>query len=108
LPGTHRIEEYPSDQLAAEIERPVEAPAGSFLVFDSMVFHRAGHNVSSMPRRGVNHVYALPFIAQQMSLPDILAGRYADDPALARLFGYETQPASSVDAWWSSRRARRR
>jgi ectoine hydroxylase-related dioxygenase (phytanoyl-CoA dioxygenase family) len=108
LPGTHRIEQFPSDTLAAEIEQAVEAPAGSFLLFDSMLFHRAGHNGSTMPRRAVNHVYTLPFIAQQISLPDALGGRYADDPELARLFGYQTRPAVSVEAWWAGRRARRR
>jgi ectoine hydroxylase-related dioxygenase (phytanoyl-CoA dioxygenase family) len=108
LPATHRVEQAPSETLAAEIEEPVEAPAGSFLMFDSMLFHRAGHNASSTPRRAVNHVYTLPFIAQQISLPDVLGGRYADDPLLARLFGYQTRPASSVEAWWEGRRARKR
>jgi len=107
LPGTHRIEHFPSDTVAKEMERPVEAPAGSFLVFDSMLFHRAGYNTSSSMRRAVNHVYALPFIGQQISMPDVLQGRYAEDPALRRLFGYETKPVSSVDAWWARRRARR-
>ena len=107
LPGTHRIEHFPSDTLAAEIERPVEAPAGSFLVFDSMLFHRAGHNTSATVRRAVNHVYALPFIGQQISMPDVLHGRYVDDPVLRRLFGYDTNPAPSVDGWWARRRARR-
>jgi ectoine hydroxylase-related dioxygenase (phytanoyl-CoA dioxygenase family) len=108
LPGTHRIEEFPSETLVVEIEHAVEAPAGSFLVFDSMLFHRAGYNASSKPRRAVNHVYTLPFIAQQISLPDVLGGRYANDEALARLFGYQTCPASSVEAWWEGRRARKR
>ena len=107
LPGTHRIEQFPSDALAKEIERPVEAPAGSFLVFDSMLFHRAGHNKSTAMRRAVNHVYALPFIGQQVSMPDVLLGRYADDPQLRRLFGYDTKPVPSVDAWWARRRAKR-
>jgi ectoine hydroxylase-related dioxygenase (phytanoyl-CoA dioxygenase family) len=107
LPGTHRVEHFPSDALAKEIERPVEAPAGSFVVFDSMLFHRAGHNRSTAMRRAVNHVYALPFIGQQISMPDVLQGRYADDPALRRLFGYETKPVASVDDWWARRRARR-
>ena len=107
LPGTHRIEHFPSDTLAKEIERAVEAPAGSFLVFDSMLFHRAGHNRSTAMRRAVNNVYALPFIGQQISMPDVLQGRYADDPALRRLFGYDTKPVASVDDWWARRRARR-
>jgi hypothetical protein len=107
LPGTHKIEQFPSDALVGDIELSVEAPAGSFIVFDSMLFHRAGHNDSAMPRRAVNQVYALPFIGQQISIPDMLGGRYSDEPALARLLGYETRPAPSVEAWWSSRRARR-
>jgi len=106
FPGTHRTEQFPSAALAKEIERPIEAAAGSFLVFDSMLFHRAGHNTSTAMRRAVNHVYALPFIGQQISLPALLQGRYADDPNLRRLFGYETEPVSSVDAWWARRRAR--
>jgi ectoine hydroxylase-related dioxygenase (phytanoyl-CoA dioxygenase family) len=107
LPGTHKVEQFPSSQLAAELEQSVEAPAGSYLVFDSMLFHRAGHNGSSAPRRAVNQVYTLPFIAQQISMPDVLGGRYADDPLLGRLLGYQTQPARSVGAWWARRRARR-
>ena len=108
LQGTHKIEQFPSAAIVSELERSIEAPAGSFLVFDSMVFHRAGHNRSTRPRRAVNHVYGLPFIAQQISLPDVLGGRHAHDPALARLFGYETRPAASLEAWWESRRARLR
>jgi ectoine hydroxylase-related dioxygenase (phytanoyl-CoA dioxygenase family) len=108
LQGTHKIEQFPSAPVAAELERSIEAPAGSFVVVDSMVFHRAGHNTSARPRRAVNHVYGLPFIAQQISLPDVLGGRYAHDPDLARLFGYETRPAASLEAWWESRRARLR
>lgn len=106
LPASHRMEAFPSEQTAHDLAQPLEAPAGSFLMFDSMVFHRAGTNASSHPRRAVNHVYALPFIAQQISMPDVLGGRYADDPALARLLGYETRPAPSLEAWWARRRTR--
>ena len=42
----------------------------------------------------VNQVFSTPIIAQQISLPDALDGRYAGDPALARLLGYEVAPAA--------------
>jgi ectoine hydroxylase-related dioxygenase (phytanoyl-CoA dioxygenase family) len=77
-------------------------------VFDSMVFHRAGENRSGRPRRAVNQVFSTPIIAQQISLPDALQGKYADDPALARLLGYDVAPARSVAAWRERRLARRR
>jgi ectoine hydroxylase-related dioxygenase (phytanoyl-CoA dioxygenase family) len=106
IPGSHRMEQFPSDAVAAELDTPVAADPGSFIVFDSMVFHRAGQNRSGRPRRAVNHVFSTPIIAQQISLPDALNGRYASDPALARLFGYDVAPARSVKAWRERRLAR--
>jgi ectoine hydroxylase-related dioxygenase (phytanoyl-CoA dioxygenase family) len=100
------MEQFPSDVVAAELDTSVSADPGSFIVFDSMVFHRAGENRSGRPRRGVNHVYSTPIIAQQISLPDALNGRYAGDPALARLLGYDAAPARSVSAWRERRLAR--
>jgi ectoine hydroxylase-related dioxygenase (phytanoyl-CoA dioxygenase family) len=106
IPGSHRMEQFPSDAVAAELDTSVSAEPGSFIVFDSMVFHRAGENRSGRPRRAVNQVFSTPIIAQQISLPDALNGRYADDPALARLFGYDVAPARSVTAWRDRRLAR--
>jgi ectoine hydroxylase-related dioxygenase (phytanoyl-CoA dioxygenase family) len=106
LVGSHRVEEFPSIDVAATVDVPVTAEPGSFLVFDSMLFHRAGANRSGRVRRGVNHVFTVPIIAQQISLPAALGGRYADDPVLARLLGYEAEPASSATDW-RERRLRR-
>ena len=106
LPGSHRVEPFPSPEVAATVDVPLTADAGSFLVFDSMLFHRAGANRSGSLRRAVNHVYSLPFIAQSISLPAALEGRHADDPALARLLGYDTDPARSANDW-RERRSRR-
>ena len=100
------MEQFPSESVAAELDTAVSAEPGSFIVFDSMVFHRAGENRSGRPRRGVNQVFSVPIVAQQISLPDALNGRCADDPALARLFGYDVTPARSVTAWRERRLAR--
>jgi ectoine hydroxylase-related dioxygenase (phytanoyl-CoA dioxygenase family) len=106
IPGSHRLEHYPSPEVAAALDSPLEAPPGSFLVFDAMLFHRAGHNRSAQPRRAVNHVYTIPLIAQQISLPDALGGRYADDPGMARLLGYDAAPSRSAVEWRRRRLAR--
>jgi hypothetical protein len=106
LPASHRMEAFPSDESATELEVSVVAEPGSFIVFDSMLFHRAGVNRTARPRRAVNHVYTVPVIAQQISLPDALGGRYADDRELAPLLGYRTAPAASVVAWRERRLAR--
>jgi Phytanoyl-CoA dioxygenase (PhyH) len=106
LPASHLSERFPSDEVAASLETPIEAPSGAFIVFDSMLFHRAGSNRSGRPRRAVNQVFTVPIIAQQISLPAALHGRFADDPELARLLGYEAAPAASVAEWRERRLAR--
>jgi ectoine hydroxylase-related dioxygenase (phytanoyl-CoA dioxygenase family) len=106
IPASHRMEAFPSDQVAASLDASVTAEPGSFIVFDSMLFHRAGANRSDRPRRAVNQVYAVPIIAQQISLPDALPAKYAADPAMARLFGFDVAPARSVTDWRERRLAR--
>jgi len=106
IPGSHRMEAFPSPEVAAQLDTPVTAEPGSFLLFDAMLFHRAGANVSDGHRRAVNQVFSVPIIAQQISLPDALGGRYADDPELRRLFGYDVAPARSVVEWRTRRAAR--
>jgi len=110
LPGSHRHETLPSEAYVEANEVAVDAPAGAALVFDSMLFHRAGHNRSPDVRCGINHVFARPFVAQQISLPDalegVLSGDRPRDPHLQRVLGYRTPVARSV-AEWRAQRARR-
>ena len=108
IPASHRMEAFPSDQVAAALDTAVTAEPGSFIVFDSMLFHRAGANRSDRPRRAVNQVYSVPVIAQQISLAEAMPSTYASDPALARLFGFEVAPARSVTAWRERRLTRTR
>jgi ectoine hydroxylase-related dioxygenase (phytanoyl-CoA dioxygenase family) len=108
LPASHLNERFPSDEVRASIETPIEAAPGAFIVFDSMLFHRAGANRSGRPRRAVNHVFTVPIIAQQIALPVALAGRFADDPELSPLLGYDAAPAASVAEWRKRRLARTR
>ena len=106
IPGSHRIERFPSDQVAAALDVTIEAKAGSYIVFDSMLFHRAGRNRSGRNRRGINHVFSIPLIAQQISIPAALKGRFSDDPALAELLGYGAAAPASVVAWREQRLGR--
>lgn len=106
LAGSHLQESFPSAAVVARWERPVTAPAGAFLVFDSMLFHRAGVNRSPRPRRAVNHVYSRAFLKQQVVLPRLLGDDFTRDPATRRLLGYDSDPPGSVAEWIASRRAK--
>lgn len=104
LPTTHKQEHFPSEGYISRNEQVVTAPAGSFIVFDSMLYHRAGLNRSQNVRRAVNQVYTLPFLKQQIVLPALLKGKWKDDPFLGPLLGYESDPPSSVEEWLERRR----
>lgn len=106
LPGSHRVEAFPSDDYVKKMERPAIAAAGQFIVFNSMLYHRAGTNCSKKKRYAINQCYSLPFLKQQISLPSILAGRWSEDANLARFLGYESETPCNVVEWRKLRRER--
>lgn len=103
LPFTHREDKMPSLQYVEANKVPAVAEPGSVIVFDAMLFHRAGYNSSKIIRRGVNNVYVAPILKQQIDLPRALKGKYSDDPVLARFLGYESEVAESPMEWRNGR-----
>jgi ectoine hydroxylase-related dioxygenase (phytanoyl-CoA dioxygenase family) len=99
LPASQKVERFPSQKYVEMNQRGITAKAGSVLVFDSMMFHRAGHNRSDFPRRALNHVYTLPFLKQQISMPEALQGKFRDGGFLSKFLGYESEPGKSVTQW---------
>jgi len=107
LPGSHKAEVFPSEEYVQRRQLTVEASAGSAIMIDAMLYHRGGHNRSQHVRRGVNNIYTLPLIKQQISLPRILKGRYQDDAFLNKLLGYDSETDASVQEF-RQRRIRRK
>jgi len=96
----------PSDAYIAANRVVASAPAGSAIVFDTMLFHRAGANSSANIRRAVNHLYTTPILKQQYDFPRALGDDANFDPAIARLLGYSSQVPIDVRAWRTARAAR--
>jgi len=103
LPYTHKIEKCPSPHFIEKNEKVVTAKAGSVLIFDSMMYHRAGRNTSKNVRRAINNMYVLPFLKQQISFPSILKGKYADNKFYKQLLGYDSEPACDVTCFRKKR-----
>ena len=99
LPATHHRPEFPSDDYVRRHEHQLEAPAGTFLVLDAMLFHRAGRNVSNAPRRAVNHLIGRPFLGQQFDFAALLGERFEEDDLLMRYLGYRWRPQPDVPSW---------
>jgi ectoine hydroxylase-related dioxygenase (phytanoyl-CoA dioxygenase family) len=103
IPFSHKVEIVPSQEYVEKNKLQILAKAGSVLLFDSMLFHRAGYNSSTFTRRAINNVYVVPIIKQQINLPIALKGKYAENKILAKLLGY-TSNTPSDDVEWRSRR----
>jgi len=103
LPASHRQEAFPSDDFVEQHAATVTAPAGSFIVLDCMVFHGGGVNATASPRRGVNHVYSIPLIRQQIDLPHALGENFASDGKLRRLLGYDVRTPGTVAQYLAGR-----
>lgn len=99
IPASHKCEPFPSLAYVRRHGKQMSAPAGSILLFDAMVYHRAGVNRSGRLRRSVNHIYCVPMIQQQISLPSMLGGKFSDDPFLRMFLGYDTETGLSVQQW---------
>jgi ectoine hydroxylase-related dioxygenase (phytanoyl-CoA dioxygenase family) len=108
IPGTHKEEAFPSDPVVRELEMQLVAPAGSFLVLDCLTYHCGGDNRTPEPRRAVNHLFALPFIKQQLDFRTLLSGRSFPERT-RRLLGLDdTQPAADIDTYYARRQAKKK
>ncbi|MCZ6512867.1 MAG: phytanoyl-CoA dioxygenase family protein [Nitrospinae bacterium] len=108
IPYTHKMETLPSDDFIGRHKVALNCPAGSVVIFDSMLLHRAGFNSSRNIRRGVNHIFSVPIMKQQYDFPAMLKGKFSEDPFLNRLLGYDCQTPLSVVEWRKHRLARLR
>jgi len=92
IPGSHNMDVFPS---VYKEETPV-VDSGSVILFNSMIYHKAGSNNANTYRFGINHMFTLPFIKQQINLPLALKGKYKDVPNLNRILGYMTREYDDV------------
>jgi len=107
LPFSHKIENLPSPQYVASNYIRGEASAGSVILFDSMVFHRAGANSSTNIRRAINQMYTVPILKQQYDFSRALAGeRSAFSESELRLLGFTSEVPLNDREWRTSRAAR--
>jgi ectoine hydroxylase-related dioxygenase (phytanoyl-CoA dioxygenase family) len=97
VPHTHRSATMPSAQYLDANAVQIDVAAGSVVVFDSLLVHCAGRNVSPAPRRAINHQYTRPFIKQQLDYPALLRGRVDPESPLAQTLGFWSVPPRSVD-----------
>jgi hypothetical protein len=101
MSGSHRARDKPSDDEFFRTAARATGAAGSIVVFDSNLWHAAGTNRSTGPRRALTLAFTRPFMKQQLDYPRAL-GYDRDDfsPALRQLLGYNARVPASLDEWY--------
>lgn len=97
LPFSHRLENFPSERYIKENGIQLEVPAGSIILWDSLLLHQAGFNETTEPRFGINHMYTRPFLKQQIDFPEYLKDKIEKESQLGQLLGFWSIPPKSVE-----------
>jgi ectoine hydroxylase-related dioxygenase (phytanoyl-CoA dioxygenase family) len=106
IPASHKSEKFPSDTFIDNHSVAIEAPAGSFIVLDCMLFHKGSFNTTNKPRRAINHVYTIPYLKQQINIPNTLGLAYEINDYQREILGYKYQTSLSVDDYLKSRESK--
>lgn len=96
VPHSHKIGYQPSAEFIDKHSISVEAKAGSLFLFNTMMFHQTGRNISDGPRIGLSHMYTKYFIKQQMDIPALLNFEEPEDPFLHMLLGFGCNVPTNV------------
>jgi len=102
LSGSHRLASAPPDDEFFRDAKRAVGRAGSIVVFNSNLWHAAGVNRTSGPRRALTINFSRPFLKQQLDYPRALGYDRAEgwSPALRQLLGYNARVPSSLDEWY--------
>jgi ectoine hydroxylase-related dioxygenase (phytanoyl-CoA dioxygenase family) len=102
VPGAHQRPGRPGQRYMEEARVAVECPAGSMFVFDSTLWHAAGHNTTDHDRLAINHMFTRSFFKQQIDYVRALGEEFvlSCPPRTQQLLGWYTRVVSSRDEYY--------
>lgn len=102
VPASHQRAETPLPEYLEAAAVCAECPAGSLLVFDSTLWHRAGHNTSGQDRLAINHQFTRSYFKQQIDYVRALGDAQvtALPPRTQQLLGWYTRVVTSLDEYY--------
>ncbi len=102
VPGSHQRAEAPIQGYMERVAVAAECPEGSFVIFDSTLWHAAGANTSGHDRHAINMQFTRSWIKQQIDYvraiaPDQLAGL---PERSQQLLGSYSRVVTSLDEYY--------
>lgn len=100
MPGGHRLSEKPDDGEFDAQAIQVMAPAGSILMWDSRLWHRAGVNYTDKPRRIITPIFTRPWFKQGLDYPRAIGNDRPLSETLKQVIGYNARVPANLEEWY--------
>jgi ectoine hydroxylase-related dioxygenase (phytanoyl-CoA dioxygenase family) len=102
IPGSHQSPDPPTTDDISSRAASITAPAGSLVIFDSTLWHAAGHNVSGRDRMAVNHQFTRSWIKQQIDYVRAIGPQKLEhqQPRTQQLLGMFSRVVTSLDEFY--------
>lgn len=104
----HEKSKIPTHKEFSSKAFQIVAPAGSVVIFNSNLWHKAGSNNTKKPRRSVTPMFSKPFIKPQFDYPRALGyntgNSYTD--YLRQVLGYKSRIPSNLSEWYQPKEKR--
>lgn len=92
----------PTEEEFVKVAEQAVGKAGSVLVFNSNIWHRAGVNITDLPRRSVTPMYCKPYIKQQYDYSRALGYETVNAYPnwLKQVLGFHARIPASLSEWY--------
>ncbi len=101
MPGGHKVVGKPNDEWFNHEAEQVIAPAGSILIWNSNLWHRAGDNTTGKPRRIVTPIFTRPWYKPGFDYPRAIGYENKTLSEYQRqVLGYNARVPSTLDEWY--------
>ena len=108
LSGSHKIDQVPEEQYFRLNAVQAIAKKGSIILFNSNLWHAAGTNFTTTPRRALTLGFTKPYIKQQFDYPRFLGYEFGKtlDNGLRQIIGYNARIPASLEEYYVPREQR--
>lgn len=102
MPGSHNMATEPTAPAFENAAIRATGSAGDILVFDSRLWHAAGQNQTTKPRRALTLTFTRPFFKPQLDYPRFLGNDYASAlrPEVRQVLGYDARVPTDIEEFY--------
>ncbi|MDF2189657.1 phytanoyl-CoA dioxygenase family protein [Paraflavitalea sp. CAU 1676] len=102
LTGSNKKDERPEDEYFYQRADRAVGKAGDIILFDSLVWHAAGKNITGNVRRALTLTFSRPFMKQQLDYPRAIGYDRGEEfqEEVRQIIGYNARVPANLDEWY--------